>query len=127
MSLRVDPGAFSTCATATGIAGAAVTLTIAAVPAKRIAITGIRIMRAANGAEATAAVHSVTTTNLPGSLAWNIGFAVAAGASNLDVDMVFDPPLLSSAANTATTIVCPDPGTTPIWTINCSYYEVAEL
>lgn len=127
MSVRSDPGAFCTVAYATAAAGTAVTLTISAVPAKRIAITHILIMRAANGAEATAAVHNVTTTNLPGSLAWNIGFAVAAGSTNIDVDQRFDPPLLSSAANTNTTIVCPDPGTTPIWTVIVSYYEVPEL
>lgn len=127
MSLRVDPGAFSTVAYATGAAGAAVTLTIAAVTSRRIAINNIRIMRAANGAEATAAVHNITTTNLPGSLAWNVGFAVAAGATNVDVDQYFCPPLISSAAGTATTIVCPDPGTTPIWTVICSYYEVSEF
>lgn len=127
MALVPDGGKFVTAEQATGTAGAAATLTIAAIPGKRHAITNILIMRASAAGEAGNAVLSISTTNLPDSMAWTVGDAVAAGGTQIDVNLAFNPPLLSSVANTNTTIVCPDPGTDPVWTIQAFYYLVPEL
>lgn len=65
----------------------------------------------------------VTTTNLPGSPAFTTEqLASAAGTAATVVNMNFcGNPLKSSAANTATTIVCPQQLQT-IWRVNVSYY-----
>lgn len=109
--------------TATGIAGAAVTLTIASPGAGlRHYLTRLRISRHASAlmtAGATPVV--VTTTNLPGPLAFSIpANAEAAGAAFiLNEDYAY--PVASVAQGTATTIVCP---ATPnaIWRVTAYYY-----
>lgn len=112
---------------ASGAAGAAVTLTIAAVPGKRHAIWGIYIKRATNGAEAVGAALTITTTNLPDSLAWIVSLAMAAGEERDDVNESYAVPVLASASGTATTIVMPDPGTTPLWSAHVVYSLVSDL
>jgi hypothetical protein len=109
--------------TATGAAAAAVTLTI---PAPGVGlrqyITYLSINRfAAALLTAAATPVIVTTTNLPGSLAFSIP-AEAAAQGTLDrwrEDFAF--PLMSAAQNTATTIVCPVT-TGVIWRVTAGYY-----
>ena len=112
--------------TNTAAAATAVTLTLPAAGAGLFHyITGIEIMRTATAALAGTAALVVTTTNLPGALAWTFGNAMAIGATQKDLDRVFPNPLKSSAANTATTIVAPAPGAGVIWRINAYYYVAA--
>lgn len=109
--------------TATGTAGAAVTLTVPAPGAGlRQYLTYLSINRFA-AALLTAGTTPVivTTTNLPGSLAFSIP-AEAAAQGTLDrwrEDFAF--PLATSALNTATTIVCPAT-TNVIWRVTAGYY-----
>jgi hypothetical protein len=106
-----------------GVVATAATLTIAAPGAGlRHYITGIEITRAGAAALAGTAALAITTTNLPGSLAWSVGNAVAAGGTQIDVSRDFTQPLQSSAQNTATTIVAPAPGAGVLWRINAYYY-----
>lgn len=110
-------------ATATGAANAAVTLTIASPGAGlRHYITGIEITRNATAALAGTATLVITTTNLPGTLAWSVGNAMAAGGTQIDVSRDFSQPLQASAQNTATTIVAPIPGAAVLWRITAYYY-----
>lgn len=79
-------------------------------------------MRVATAVLAGTAALVITTTNLPGSLAWTVGNAMAAGGTQIDEATEFSPPLKSSVANTATTIVAPAPGLNVLWRINVYYY-----
>ena len=110
-------------ATSVGAGGAAVTLTLAAPGAGlRQYLTYLSINRFATATlTAAAAPVTVTTTNLPGSLAFSFG-AEALTQGSLDrwrEDFAF--PLASSAQNTATTIVCPTT-TGVIWRVTAGYY-----
>jgi hypothetical protein len=116
------PEVTTLCASSTGAAGVADTLTITPPAGGKIAITDLQIYRATNAAEATGAVATITTTNLPGTPTWTLGLAVPAGNTVKDVDMHFNPPWVSSAATTAVTFVCSDPGTTPQWNSRCWYH-----
>ena len=111
--------------TATAAANTAATATLNAVAGQFHYITGIEIMRTATALLAGTATLVVTTTNLPGSLAWSTGNAMAAGGSAKDVTLVFDNPLKSSVVNTATTIVMPAPGAAVLWRANVYYYTAA--
>lgn len=95
--------------TATGVTGAAVTLTIPAGGAGLFHYIGnIRVQRHTSALlTAGATPLIVTTTNLPGSLA--MSFPADAAPQGQVSDQVFEPTQLlkSSVANTATTIVCP--------------------
>jgi hypothetical protein len=109
--------------TATGASGAAVTLTLAAPGAGlRHYLTYLSINRFAAAALTAAATPVVvTTTNLPGSLAFSIP-ADAALQGTLDrwrEDFAY--PLATSALNTATTIVCPTT-TGVIWRVTAGFY-----
>lgn len=112
--------------TATGAANAAVTLTI---PAPGVGLyhylTGLEVVRVATAALAGSAVLTITTTNLPGSLAWSAGNAMAAGGTARDVALTLESPLRSAAPNVATTIVCPAPGAGVSWRINALYFVAA--
>ena len=113
---------------ATGTAAANTGLTVS-LPAAGVGlfhyITGIEIMRTATAALAGTATLIVSSTNLPGSLAWSFGNAMAAGATQRDESLVLATPLKSSVANTATTIVAPIPGLAVLWRINVYYYTAA--
>lgn len=85
-------------------------------------ITSINIMRNATAALAGAATLVITSTNLPGSPAWSVGNAMAAGGTQTDLSQEFPNPIKSSVANTATTIVMPVPGAAVLWRGNVSYY-----
>lgn len=109
--------------TNTGAAGAAVTLTLAAPGAGlRHYLTYLSINRfAAAVLTAAATPVIVTTTNLPGSLAFSIP-AEAAAQGTLDrwrEDFAY--PIAASAQNTATTIVCPVT-TGVIWRVTAGFY-----
>ena len=113
----------STAVTAVGAAAAAVTLTLAAPGAGlRQYLTYFSHTRFASAALTAAATPiTITSTNLPGSMAWTFpADALALGY----VDRYredFNFPLVSSAQNTATTIVCPAT-TAVIWRVTAGYY-----
>lgn len=109
--------------TTVGTAGAATTLTLASPGAGlRNYITYLAITRFATAALTAAATPvTVTTTNLPGSLAFT--FPADAGLQG-SVDRWredFAFPLASSAQATATTIVCPAT-TNVIWRVTAGFY-----
>ncbi len=109
--------------TSTGAAGAAVTLTLPAPPAGlRHYISFISIARFASAALTAAAVPvTVTTTNLPGALAFTRP-ADALGLGQMEVfSEDFSLPLASVAQAAASTIVAP---ATPsvIWRLTAGYY-----
>lgn len=108
--------------TATAAANTGVTLTIPAAPGLFHYIDRIEISRVATLALAGTALLTVTTTNLPGSLAWSFGNAVGAGATSNDYSASFSVPLKSSVANTDTTIVTPAPGANVVWRTNVFYH-----
>jgi hypothetical protein len=106
--------------TATGAAAAAVTATLPAVASKFHYISYLEITRYASVATSgVAAPLVVTTTNLPGSLAFTIDTVQAVGATKT---FIYNPnlPLKSSTVNTATTIVCPATAQV-IWRVNVIY------
>lgn len=109
--------------TTVGAAAAAATLTLAAPGAGlRHYLTYLSINRFATTLlTAGAAPVTVTTTNLPGSLAFSFA-ADAAAAGSLDrwrEDFAY--PLAAVAQNTATTIVCPAT-TSVIWRATAGFY-----
>lgn len=113
----------STLGTTVGAAAAAVTLTLAAPGAGlRQYLTYLSINRFATALlTAAAAPVTVTTTNLPGSLAFSFG-AEALPQGELDrwrEDFAY--PIAASAQNTAVTIVCPAT-TAVIWRVTAGYY-----
>ena len=113
----------STAATVTAAANTAATLTLTAPGAGLYHyITSLHISRNATAALAGTATLVITTTNLPGSLAWSVGNAMAAGGTQVDIQMSFSNPLKSSVANTATTIVMPVPGAAVLWRCTATYY-----
>lgn len=113
----------TTAATNTGVAGAAVTLTVAAGGVGLFHyFTRIQVQRIATALMTAAATPVlVTTTNLPGTRVLSIP-ADAAAQGTIYTELISPTqPLKSTAANTATTIVCP---ATPnaIWRVTADYY-----
>lgn len=104
-------------------AGVALTATLPAAGAglfhyiNKIAIT--KYAAAAITGNATPTV--VTTTNIPGSMAYTMATAMPVGTSIDRIDDFTGAPLKVSAANTATTIVAPVT-TSVIWRITVQYY-----
>lgn len=113
----------TTLGTNTGAAGAAVTLTIASPGAGlRHYLTYISISRFAAALMTAAATPLiVTTTNLPGSLAFSVPADAAAQGAVATIREDFAYPLAASAQGTATTIVCPAT-TNAIWRVTAGYY-----
>lgn len=109
--------------TATGAASAAVTLTIASPGAGlRPYLTYLSINKFATAVlTAAAAPVIVTTTNLPGSLAFSFEADAAAQGTMIRWREDFTYPLAASAQATATTIVCPAT-TGVIWRVTAGYY-----
>jgi hypothetical protein len=107
-------------------ANAGVTLTLAAPAAglrhyiTRIVIKNINPTAAAIAGSAVTLAY--TSTNLPGSLAWTAGNALAAGAEKVVEDATFPGGLKSSAAATATTIVAPAIGAGGLCRITAYYF-----
>lgn len=109
--------------TNTGAANAAVTLTI---PAAGVNLfhyfMALEIMRTATAALAGTATLVITTTNMPGALAWSVGNAMIAGGTSRDIVLLFQSPVKSSVANTNTTFVCPVPGAAVLWRATAYYF-----
>ena len=95
--------------TATGAAGAAVTLTLAAPAAGlRHYITSLTIGKFASALLTAAATPVVvTTTNLPGALAFSFPADAALAGTFYNLREEYRIPLAASAQGVATTIVCP--------------------
>jgi hypothetical protein len=108
--------------TALSAANASVTATLPAVAGQFHYISSIHITRTCTAALTGTAALAITTTNLPGSLAWTAGNACAVGSTNNDVAHDFTAPLKSSVVNTATTIVCPAAGAAVVCRITVLYF-----
>lgn len=108
--------------TALSGANAAVTATLPAVASQFHYITSLRIMRTCTAAITGTAALAVTTTNLPGTMAWTTGNACAVGSTNEVLSHDFASPVRSSVVNTNTTIVCPALGAAGICRITVHYY-----
>jgi hypothetical protein len=107
--------------TATGVSGAAVTLTLPAVTGLRHLISSLTIIRfAAATLTAAATPVLVTSTNLPGSLVFPIDADAAPIGTSFTWRDNWPLPLAASAQTAATTIVCP---ATPsvIWRASAAY------
>lgn len=109
--------------TTTGAAGAAVTLTL---PSPGVGlrqyITYIRVVRSASAAlTAGAAPTVVTTSNIPGALAFTFGADAALQGTDKAIQEDFAFPLAATAQNATTTIVCPVT-TGVIWRVTAGYY-----
>ena len=113
----------ATTVTATGAASAGVTLTLPSPGAGlRQYLTYIAIVRSASAAlTAGAAPTVVTTTNLPGALAFTFGADASPQGTDKVIREDFAYPLAASAQATAVTIVCPVT-TGAIWRITAGYY-----
>ena len=114
----------TTVGTATGVTGAAVTLTLASPGAGLYHYITRLVIERHTSALLTAAATPiiVTTTNLPGSLAFSIpADAAPQGQVYREVIEIGEHSLKSSAASTATTIVCPAT-TGVIWRVTAYYY-----
>jgi hypothetical protein len=109
--------------TAVGAAGAAVTLTIAAPGAGlRQYLTYLRIVRYATVVlTANATPVTITTTNIPGTLAFTFPADAAAVGTVFTYQEDFAYPLATSAQNTTVTIVCPVT-TGVIWRVTAGHY-----
>jgi hypothetical protein len=113
-------------ATITAAANTAATLTLAAGGAGLFHyLTYLIITRNATAALAGTATLVITSTNLPGSWAYSVGNAMAAGGTQKDLEASFLSPLKSSVANTATTIVMPVPGVAVLWRATAHYFLAA--
>lgn len=109
--------------TITAAAAAGATLTLPAPGAGLFHyITSLTIVRNATAALAGTATLVITSTNLPGALAWSVGNAMNAGGTQPDVYLAPTTPLKSSVANTATTVVMPAPGAAVLWRAVATYY-----
>lgn len=109
-SVTIDPGA------ATGG-----TITLPAVAGKFHYITRLDFIRSSTAALAGTATLQVTTTNLPGSLAWRVGNAMVAGGTQVDLSAAYVPPMKSTVAGTATTFVFPSAGAAVLWNCTAHY------
>jgi hypothetical protein len=103
-----------------------VTLTIPASGAGTFhVLIAVYVTRTCTTAIVGANVLTVTTANLPGSMAWTMGDACGVGTTNNDV--VFQPGpigVLASTANTNTTVTCPATGATGICRVSAVYQIV---
>lgn len=109
--------------TATGAANAVATATLPAAGAGMFHyITHISLVRNATALLAGTATLIHTSTNLPGSPAWSVGNAMAAGGTQVDLDYSPTTPLKSLLANTATTVVMAAGGAAVLNRVNVSYY-----
>ena len=109
--------------TATAAANTIATATLPAAGAGMFHyITHIDITRNATAALAGTATLIHTTSNLPGSPAWSVGNAMAAGGTEKDV--VYEPtvPLRSLLVNTSTSVSCAAAGLAVLGRVNVSYY-----
>lgn len=108
--------------TATGAAGATVTASLPAVAGLRHYVTEIRVTRSATTALAASATPTViTTTNLPGAVAFTMGLDASGIGIDKEVIVDFgDSGFAANAVGTATTVVCPILAGA-IWRVNVFY------
>ena len=107
--------------TVTAASGTAATLTLPAVAGLFHYITALDIVLYSAAARTGAAAPTVvTTTNLPGAIAFTFSTAGAIGTTDVQ-DLIRTTPLKSSVVNTATTIVCPI-AAGGIWRITATYF-----
>ena len=107
--------------TTTAASGTAATLTIPAVAGLFHYITALDIvLYSAAARTGSAAPTVVTTTNLPGAIAFTFSTAGAIGTTDVQ-DLIRTTPLKSSIVNTNTTIVCPI-AAGGIWRITATYF-----
>lgn len=116
-------GESTICVTTTAAAGAAATLTL---PAPGVGlrqyVAGIQIERFAAALLTAAATPTViTTTNLPGSLAFSVPADAAAQGVVSTIIREYSRAIAASAQNTAATIVAPVT-TGVIWRLTSNYY-----
>jgi hypothetical protein len=105
-----------------GVVNTIATITLPAVAGLFHYITGIWWYRHSTAALVGTGAFNITTTNLPATMKWRIGNAIAIGENRIDVDFVPRTPLKSLLANTPTTIVAAAPGTGVLTTGLCTYY-----
>lgn len=115
------PATLAITVTAAANAGATLTLPAAGVGLFHY-ITGLYIARTATAALAGSATLIITTTNLPGTMAFSVGNAMVAGGTQRDVELQPAQAIKSLLANTATTFVMPVPGAAVLWRAYCFYY-----
>lgn len=108
--------------TALSGANASVTATLPLVAGQFHYITTIIVQRTCTAALTGTAALAITTTNLPGSLAWTAGNACAVGSTNNDLVLSLSSPLKSSVVATATTFVCPAAGAAVVCRITVLYF-----
>ena len=122
-SVNFAPSPASTLAvTALSAAATTVTATLPLVTGQFHYITSITISRYCTTAIAGSGVLVVTTTNLPGSLAWSGGNICTVGTTSQDLAMGFTNPLKSSVVGTATTLVAPSAGAAGYYRLTVTYY-----
>lgn len=122
-SSNISPVPVATLAvTALSGANASVTATLPLVTGQFHYITAITITRTCTAALTGSAALAITTTNMPGSLAFTAGNACAVGSTNNDVNLMLASPIKSSVVGTATTVVCPAAGAAVVCRINVIYY-----
>lgn len=97
------------------------TITLPAISGKFHYITRLDFIRSSTAALAGTAFLQVTTTNLPGSLQWQVGNAMVAGGTQIDLSAAYVPPMKSSIAGTATTFVFPSAGAAVQWVCTAHY------
>lgn len=109
--------------TATAAAGAALTLTLPSPGAGlRHYLTYLRIVRFASALLTPAAVPVVvTTTNMPGALAFSLPADAAAQGTVFSYQEDFAYPIVASAQNAATTVVMPI-ATGVLWRATAGYF-----
>ncbi len=108
--------------TALSTANTQVTATLPAVAGQFHYITAINVTRTCTAALTGTAALAITTTNLPGTLAYTAGNACAVGSTNNDLALYPNTPLKSSVVNTATTVVCPAAGAAVVCRISVLYF-----
>jgi hypothetical protein len=124
-SFTADAAPDDLAVTATGAAAAAVTLTIPAVGGQFARIKSLTIAMYSSAARTGSATPVVvTSTNLPGSMAWTFPSAGAIGTITEKVLDFGAGGLRASAANTNTTIVCPGTANV-IWRVTATYRNAA--
>jgi hypothetical protein len=118
----VSPPPSTLAVTALSGANASVTATLPLVAGQFHYITSIHVTRTCTAALTGSAALAITTTNLPGSLAYTMGNACAVGTTNNDLSLDLASPLKSSAAGTATTVVCPAAGAAVLCRVTVLYF-----
>lgn len=98
------------------------TVTLPAVAGQFHYITSIHVTRTCTAALVGSAALAITTTNLPGSLAYTAGNACVVGSTNNDLVLDLHNPLKSSVVNTATTVICPAAGAAVVCRITVLYF-----